>query len=146
MPKLGDELPTPPDTTAARPMPDRSDLEEERVPKKKKRNIAAPEEYAVRLKDRMTMLTLRDWSHVMGMAAIKGWGQEPLQKVAKEYVELFDRDMKLRTLDIGTGNTGRTGIVQRRGCGKIRAVLRMRVIIWSRSRLAGVGRREGHKR
>jgi len=111
MPKLGDELPTSPDTTAARPMPDRSDSEEERVPKKKKRNIATPEEYAVRLKDRMTMLTLRDWSHVMGMAAIKGWDQEPLQKAAKECVELFDRDMKFRTLGIGAGNAGRTGIV-----------------------------------
>ncbi|KAF8243031.1 hypothetical protein K440DRAFT_664402 [Wilcoxina mikolae CBS 423.85] len=109
VPEMG-ELTTPPDTTAASPTPDHSDSQEEgsvaKKKKKKKRRIQTPEEYALSLKDRMSVLKMRDWSHVMGMAAIKGWDEEPLQKAAKGCAELFGGDMGFRTLGVGAGKAG----------------------------------------
>jgi hypothetical protein len=74
--------------------------------KKRKRKIAKPEDYAKYLQNRRYRVRLRDWSQVVGMAAIKGWEQGPLERTAAKCVELFGQDMKFRTL----GRNSKRGI------------------------------------
>jgi hypothetical protein len=46
-------------------------------------------------------LKLRDWSDVIGMAALTGWDQDVVQRAAERCSSLFKEDMLLRTFDEG---------------------------------------------
>ncbi|KAA8901921.1 hypothetical protein FN846DRAFT_987284 [Sphaerosporella brunnea] len=101
----GGQPPTTPPRTALSPTPadteedlDSEDSEEGGNNKKRKRKAANPGEYEKYLRNRRYRVRLRDWSQVVGMAAIKGWEQGPLERTAAKCAELFAQDMKFRTL------------------------------------------------
>lgn len=78
--------------------------EQETVGKKKKRKRAAPEEYAKYLRNRRYRLRLRDWSQVVGVAAIRGWEKETVSRAARACARLFGEDMGFRSMPKkGTG-------------------------------------------
>jgi hypothetical protein len=48
-------------------------------------------------------LGLRDWSDVLGMAALTGWDEQVLRRASKRCADLFGEDMLFRTFyDGGT--------------------------------------------
>lgn len=56
-----------------------------------------------RQKPKMKQLKLRDWSEVLGMAALTGWDPGVVQRAAERCSRLFGEDMLFRTFHEGEG-------------------------------------------
>lgn len=52
----------------------------------------------------LSRLGLRDWSDVLGMAALKGWDPNVVKRAGKRCAELFDEEMGFRTVGIHQTN------------------------------------------
>lgn len=66
-------------------------------------------------KESISRLGLRDWSDVLGLAALTGWDQDVIARAGKRCSQLFGEDMGFRTfLGAGSGGVdgGRDGIEQ----------------------------------
>ena len=88
------------DDDAMQELPKDYDEEEDdqKTQTRKKRHRASPQDYARYLLNRRYKLVLRDWSQVLGMAAIRGWEDMPVARTAKRCADLFNEDMEFRAM------------------------------------------------
>ncbi|KAI5809276.1 hypothetical protein BZA77DRAFT_329059 [Pyronema omphalodes] len=65
---------------------------------KKGKKFLSKEVFDKNRKVRVGLVGLRNWSHVLGEAALIGWGHDVLEKTAKQCSDLFGEDMNFRTV------------------------------------------------
>jgi hypothetical protein len=65
---------------------------------KKGKKFLSKEVFEKNRKVRVGLVGLRNWSHVLGEAALIGWDHDVLEKTAKQCSGLFGEDMNFRTL------------------------------------------------
>lgn len=69
-----------------------------------------------RQKPKLKQLKLRDWSDVLGMAALTGWDADVVQRAAERCSRLFGEDMLFRTFEEG-GKGEKSGFIEHLASG-----------------------------
>ena len=70
-----------------------------------------------RRKPKMKQLKLRDWSDVLGMAALTGWDPNVVQRAAERCSRLFGEDMLFRTFEEATAKEQKSYFVEHLASG-----------------------------
>ncbi|MCJ1288254.1 hypothetical protein MMC26_007609 [Xylographa opegraphella] len=70
-----------------------------RPPAKRARRSSSPASKARRTRRQRARLGLRDWSDVLGIAAMQGWDREVIDAAAKRCAALFQEGMDFRVVD-----------------------------------------------